>query len=149
MNDASVPPPSGPQSERKDIFEKCWKFNRARALQEAGLYIYFETFGGREGCGPSEMMLGPRKILMFGSNDYLDLTWDPRVKEAAAAAIHKYGTGCSGSRLLNGTLPIHVQLEEELAEFMGKEEAIVFGTGFQANYAVIAALGDRGRAHPV
>ena len=144
MNDASVPPPDGPQSDRKDIFEKCWKFNRARALQEAGLYIYFETFGGREGCGPSEMTLGDRKILMFGSNDYLDLTWDPRVKEAAAAAIHKYGTGCSGSRLLNGTLPIHVQLEEELAEFMGKEEAIVFGTGFQANYATIAALANEG-----
>src|SRR5262249_39486702 len=143
MNDASVPP-SSPRSERKDIFEKCWKFNRARALQEAGLYIYFETFGGREGCGPSEIRLGQRKILMFGSNDYLDLTWDPRVKEAAAEAIRRYGTGCSGSRLLNGTLPIHVQLEEELAEFMGKEEAIVFGTGFQANYAVIAALATEG-----
>src|SRR5262249_35224011 len=143
MNDASVPP-GGPRSERKDIFEKCWKFNRARALQEAGLYIYFETFAGREGCGPSEMMLGSRKILMFGSNDYLDLTWDPRVKEAATAAISKYGTGCSGSRLLNGTLPIHVQLEEELADFMGKEEAIIFGTGFQANYAVIAALATEG-----
>jgi 8-amino-7-oxononanoate synthase len=144
MNDAPVPQPNGAPSDRKDIFEKCWKFNRARALQEAGLYIYFETFGGREGCGPSEMMLGDRKILMFGSNDYLDLTWDPRVKEAAAAAIHKYGTGCSGSRLLNGTLPIHVQLEEELADFMGKEEAIVFGTGFQANYATIAALANEG-----
>ena len=144
MNDASVPPSSGPRSERKDILEKCWKFNRARALQEAGLYIYFETFSGRENCGPSEMMLGDRKILMFGSNDYLDLTWDPRVKEAAAAAIHKYGSGCSGSRLLNGTLPIHVQLEEELAEFMGKEDAIIFGTGFQANYAVIAALATEG-----
>jgi 8-amino-7-oxononanoate synthase len=144
MEDASVPPSSGPRSERRDIFEKCWKFNRARALQEAGLYVYFETFGGREGCGPSEVRLGSRKILMFGSNDYLDLTWDPRVKEAAAAAIRQYGTGCSGSRLLNGTLPIHVQLEEELAEFMGKEDAIVFGTGFQANYAVIAALATEG-----
>ncbi|HEY1938098.1 MAG TPA: aminotransferase class I/II-fold pyridoxal phosphate-dependent enzyme [Candidatus Angelobacter sp.] len=144
MNDASVPPRRDPRSERKDIFEKCWKFNRARALQEAGLYIYFETFGGREGCGPSETMLGSRKILMFGSNDYLDLAWDPRVKGAAAAAIRKYGTGCSGSRLLNGTLPIHVQLEEELAEFMGKEDAIIFGTGFQANYAVIAALATEG-----
>lgn len=144
MKDASVPPSNGPRSERRDIFEKCWKFNRARALQEAGLYVYFETFGGREDCGPSEVKLGSRKILMFGSNDYLDLTWDPRVKEAAAAAIRQYGTGCSGSRLLNGTLPIHVQLEEELAEFMGKEEAIVFGTGFQANYAAIAALATEG-----
>jgi 8-amino-7-oxononanoate synthase len=144
MNDASGPPPGSSPSERRDIFEKCWKFNRARALQEAGLYVYFETFGGREGCGPSEVRLGARKVLMFGSNDYLDLTWDPRVKEAAAEAIHQFGTGCSGSRLLNGTLPIHVQLEEELADFMGKEEAIVFGTGFQANYAVIAALATEG-----
>ncbi|HZS26409.1 MAG TPA: aminotransferase class I/II-fold pyridoxal phosphate-dependent enzyme [Candidatus Angelobacter sp.] len=144
MTDASVPPPSGSTTERRDIFEKCWKFNRARMLQEAGLYVYFETFGSREGCGPSEIRQGSRKILMFGSNDYLDLTWDPRVKEAATAAIRQYGTGCSGSRLLNGTLPIHVQLEEELAEFMGKEEAIVFGTGFQANYAVIAALATEG-----
>ena len=144
MKDASVPPPSGSPTERRDIFEKCWKFNRARMLQEAGLYVYFETFGSREGCGPSEIRQGSRKILMFGSNDYLDLTWDPRVKEAATAAIKQYGTGCSGSRLLNGTLPIHVQLEEELAEFMGKEEAIVFGTGFQANYAVIAALATEG-----
>lgn len=144
MKDASVPPPSGSSTERRDIFEKCWKFNRARMLQEAGLYVYFETFGSREGCGPSEIRMGSRKILMFGSNDYLDLTWDPRVKEAAMAAIRQYGTGCSGSRLLNGTLPIHVQLEEELADFMGKEEAIVFGTGFQANYAVIAALATEG-----
>ena len=144
MKDASVPPPNGSPTERRDIFEKCWKFNRARMLQEAGLYVYFETFGSREGCGPSEIRQGSRKILMFGSNDYLDLTWDPRVKEAAAAAIRQYGTGCSGSRLLNGTLPIHIQLEEELAEFMGKEEAIVFGTGFQANYAVIAALATEG-----
>lgn len=144
MKDASVPPPNGSPTERRDIFEKCWKFNRARMLQEAGLYVYFETFGSREGCGPSEIRQGSRKILMFGSNDYLDLTWDPRVKEAATAAIRQYGTGCSGSRLLNGTLPIHIQLEEELAEFMGKEEAIVFGTGFQANYAVIAALATEG-----
>ncbi|HKV93954.1 MAG TPA: aminotransferase class I/II-fold pyridoxal phosphate-dependent enzyme [Candidatus Angelobacter sp.] len=144
MTDASVPSPSGSPTERRDIFEKCWKFNRARMLQEAGLYVYFETFGSREGCGPSEIRQGSRKILMFGSNDYLDLAWDPRVKEAATAAIRQYGTGCSGSRLLNGTLPIHVQLEEELAEFMGKEEAILFGTGFQANYAVIAALATEG-----
>src|SRR5205807_2495288 len=114
---------------RRDIFEKCWNFNRARALQEAGLYLYFETFGTREGCGASEIMLGDRKILMFGSNDYLDLTNHPRVKEAAIEAVRQFGTGCSGSRLLNGTLHIHVRLEEELAEFVGKEAAIVLGTG--------------------
>jgi 8-amino-7-oxononanoate synthase len=144
MEDVVAPQPGHPRSNRKDIFEKCWNFNRARALQEAGLYLYFESFGSREGCGASEIMLGDRKILMFGSNDYLDLTNDPRVKEAAVAAIRKYGSGCSGSRLLNGTLDIHVQLEEELAEFVGKEASIVLGTGFQANYAVIAALAQQG-----
>jgi 8-amino-7-oxononanoate synthase len=144
MEDVVAPQPGHPRSNRKDIFEKCWNFNRARALQEAGLYLYFESFGSKEGCGASEIMLGNRKILMFGSNDYLDLTNDPRVKEAAVAAIRKYGSGCSGSRLLNGTLDIHVQLEEELAEFVGKEASIVLGTGFQANYAVIAALAQQG-----
>ena len=144
MADVSTAHTSPTSSKRRDVFEKCWNFNRARALQEAGLYLYFEVFGTREGCGASEIMLGDRKILMFGSNDYLDLTNDPRVKEAAIAAIHKYGTGCSGSRLLNGTLSIHVQLEEELADFVGKEAALVLGTGFQANYAVIAALAQEG-----
>src|SRR5258708_25387308 len=138
MKDSPASQPSGPRPERRDIFEKCWKFNRARALQQAGLYVYFETFGGREGCGPSEIMLGDRKILMFGSNDYLDLTCDPRVKEAAAAAIQQYGTGCSGSRLLNGTLSIHVQLEEELAELTGKVGGMVSGTAFERNYTVSA-----------
>src|SRR5258708_34412638 len=106
---ADVPPAHSPRasSNRRDVFEKCWNFNRARALQEAGLYLYFEVFGTRHGCGASEIMLGDRKILMFGSNDYLDLTNDPRVKQAATAAIREFGTGCSGSRLLNGTLSIH------------------------------------------
>jgi 8-amino-7-oxononanoate synthase len=144
MGDVSAAAPGHPNSNRRDIFEKCWNFNRARALQEAGLYLYFETFGTRNGCAASEITLGNRKILMFGSNDYLDLTNDQRVKEAATAAIRQYGTGCSGSRLLNGTLDIHVRLEEELAQFVGKEDAIVLGTGFQANYAVIAALAQEG-----
>jgi len=128
----------------KDIFEKCRKFNRAKELQASGLYMYFEVFGDREGCGPGEIRLAGKKVLMFGSNDYLDLSQDPRVKEAAAAAIIKYGTGCSGSPLLNGTLRIHVQLEEELADFSQKENCMLFGTGFQANYAVLGALAERG-----
>ena len=144
MEEVSAVRPSHPRPNRTDIFEKCWNFNRARALKEAGLYLYFEVFGSRHGCSDSEIMLGGRKILMFGSNDYLDLTNHPRVKEAAIAGIREFGTGCSGSRLLNGTLHIHVELEQELADFMGKEEAILFGTGFQANYAVIAALAQEG-----
>ena len=97
MEDVSSNGPSHPRSNRSDIFEKCWNFNRARALQEAGLYLYFEVFGARNGCGDSEVMLGNRKILMFGSNDYLDLTNHPQVKEAAIAAIGKSLAGASPS----------------------------------------------------
>jgi 8-amino-7-oxononanoate synthase len=88
--------------------------------------------------------MGKRKVLMFGSNDYLDLINHSKVKEAATTAIKKYGSGCSGSRLLNGTLDVHVKLEEELAAFVHKEAAIIFGTGFQANYATLSALTEKG-----
>jgi 8-amino-7-oxononanoate synthase len=127
-----------------DIFDKCRNFTRPSDLQAAGLYMYFEVFGDREGCGPGEVRIGKRKLLMFGSNDYLGLITHPKVKEAAAQAIKKYGSGCSGSRLLNGTLDLHVKLESELAEFVHKEAAIIFGTGFQANYATLSALTEKG-----
>jgi 8-amino-7-oxononanoate synthase len=131
-------------SGSNDIFEKCRNFTRPSDLQAAGLYMYFEVFGDREGCGPGEIRMGKRKVLMFGSNDYLDLITHPKVKEAAAQAIKKYGSGCSGSRLLNGTLDLHVKLENELAAFVRKESAIIFGTGFQANYATLSALTEKG-----
>jgi 8-amino-7-oxononanoate synthase len=131
-------------SASNDIFEKCRNFTRPSDLQNAGLYMYFEVFGEREGCGPGEVRMGKRKVLMFGSNDYLDLINHPKVKEAAIQAIKKYGSGCSGSRLLNGTLDIHVKLEEELAAFVHKEAALIFGTGFQANYATLSALTEKG-----
>ena len=131
-------------SASNDIFEKCRNFTRPSDLQAAGLYMYFEVFGEREGCGPGEVRMGKRKVLMFGSNDYLDLINHPKVKEAATTAIRKYGSGCSGSRLLNGTLDVHVKLEEELAAFVHKEAAIIFGTGFQANYATLSALTEKG-----
>ena len=127
-----------------DVFEKCRTFTRPADLQAAGLYMYFETFGDREGCAPGEVRRGDRRILMFGSNDYLDLITHPEVMEAAAGAAMKYGSGCSGSRLLNGTLDIHVKLEAELASFVRKDAAIIFGTGFQANYATLSALTDKG-----
>src|SRR5580765_2467453 len=127
-----------------DIFEKCRNFTRPGDLQAAGLYMYFEVFGDRDGCGPGEVRMGKRKVLMFGSNDYLDLITHPKVKEAAMGAIKKYGSGCSGSRLLNGTLDIHIKLEEELAAFVHKEAALIFGTGFQANYATLSALTEKG-----
>jgi 8-amino-7-oxononanoate synthase len=127
-----------------DIFDKCRRFTRPGDLQAAGLYMYFEVFGERDGCDPGEARLGKRKVLMFGSNDYLDLITHPKVKEAAAQAIRKYGSGCSGSRLLNGTLDLHVRLEAELAAFTRKEAAVIFGTGFQANYATLSALTEKG-----
>ncbi len=129
-----------------DIFEKCRAFTRPGELQQAGLYMYFETFGDREGCEPGEVRLGSSKVLMFGSNDYLDLITHPQVKEAAAQAVRKYGTGCSGSRLLNGTLDLHVKVEAELAAFVRKEAAMIFGTGFQANYATLSAITEKGDA---
>ncbi|MBZ5618288.1 MAG: aminotransferase class I/II-fold pyridoxal phosphate-dependent enzyme [Acidobacteriia bacterium] len=131
-------------SGSNDIFEKCRNFTRPSDLQSAGLYMYFEVFGDRDGCGPGEVRMGKRKVLMFGSNDYLDLITHPKVKEAAAQAIRKYGSGCSGSRLLNGTLDVHIQLESQLAAFVHKEAAIIFGTGFQANYAALSALTEKG-----
>jgi 8-amino-7-oxononanoate synthase len=131
-------------SGSNDIFEKCRNFTRPSDLQSAGLYMYFEVFGEREGCGAGEVRMGRRKILMFGSNDYLDLITHPKVKESAVSAVKKYGSGCSGSRLLNGTLDIHVRLEAELAEFVRKESALIFGTGFQANYATLSALTEKG-----
>jgi 8-amino-7-oxononanoate synthase len=140
---------SGISGKRKgsgsnDIFEKCRNFTRPGDLQAAGLYMYFEVFSDREGCGPGEVRMARRKVLMFGSNDYLDLITHPKVKEAAAQAVRKYGSGCSGSRLLNGTLDLHVKLEAELAAFVGKERALIFGTGFQANYATLSALTEKG-----
>src|SRR5579872_4720778 len=131
-------------SGSNDIFEKCRNFTRPGDLQAAGLYMYFEVFGDRDGCGAGEVRMGKRKVLMFGSNDYLDLITHPKVKEAAVQALKKYGSGCSGSRLLNGTLDLHVTLEHELAAFVHKEAAIIFGTGFQANYATLSALTEKG-----
>src|SRR5215471_16070187 len=127
-----------------DLFEKCRNFTRPGDLQAAGLYMYFEVFGDREGCGPGEVRMGNKKVLMFGSNDYLDLITHSKVKEAAVQAVKKYGSGCSGSRLLNGTLDMHVKLEHELAAFVHKEAAMIFGTGFQANYATLSALTEKG-----
>src|SRR2546425_1031582 len=132
----------------KDLFEKCSSFTRPADLQAAGLYMYFEVFGEHEGCGPGEIRMGNRKVLMFGSNDYLDLITHPKILEAATKALYKYGSGCSGSRLLNGTLDLHIKLEAELAALVRKDSAIIFGTGFQANYAALSALAEKGDVLP-
>ncbi len=120
-----------------DIFEKCFKFNAAKELQKAGVYPFFRVI---ESAQDPEVIINGRKMIMVGSNNYLGLTNHPKVKEAAIEAVKKYGTGCAGSRFLNGTLDIHVKLEEKLARFMRKEAALVFSTGFQVNLGVISAL---------
>lgn len=122
---------------RKDLFDKCKRFTKAREIMAAGLYPYFRII---ESAQEPEVIMNGRRMIMVGSNNYLGLTNDPRVKEAAIEAIKKYGTGCAGSRFLNGTLDIHVELEEKLARFMRKEAALVFSTGFQVNLGVISAL---------
>jgi len=124
-------------TETTDIFEKCFKFTTAKELQHAGLYPFFRII---ESAQDPEVILNGRKMIMVGSNNYLGLTNHPKVKEAAIEATRKYGTGCAGSRFLNGTLDIHVKLEEKLARFMRKESALVFSTGFQVNLGVISAL---------
>ncbi|MDP2755266.1 MAG: pyridoxal phosphate-dependent aminotransferase family protein [Nitrospirota bacterium] len=120
-----------------DIFDKCFRFNKAKSLISHGLYPYFRVI---ESAQDPEIIMNGRKMIMVGSNNYLGLTNHPKVKEAAIEAIKKYGTGCAGSRFLNGTLDIHVKLEEKLASFIRKESALIFSTGFQVNLGVISAL---------
>jgi 8-amino-7-oxononanoate synthase len=125
------------KKQMTDIFEKCFKFNAAKELQKAGVYPFFRMI---ESAQDPEVIMNGRRMIMIGSNNYLGLTNHPKVKDAAIEAVKKYGTGCAGSRFLNGTLDIHVKLEEKLARFMRKEAALVFSTGFQVNLGVISAL---------
>ncbi len=120
-----------------DIFEKCYNFTEARDAIASGLYPYFHALHTAQ---DTEVVMDGRRIIMIGSNNYMGLTNDPRTKKAAAEALEQYGTGCSGSRFLNGTLKLHEQLEAELAEFFGKEAALTFSTGFQTNLGVITAV---------
>lgn len=108
---------------------------------ERGVYPYFREIDSAQ---DTEVMMDGKKVLMFGSNSYMGLTHDQRIIDAAIAATRKYGTGCAGSRLLNGTLDIHVELEKELADFVGKDEALCFSTGFTVNEGVIPQLAGRG-----
>jgi 8-amino-7-oxononanoate synthase len=120
-----------------NIFEKCAGFTKAREFMSIGMYPYFRVI---ESAQDPEVTLNGKQMIMVGSNNYLGLTNHPEVKEAAIEAVRKYGSGCAGSRFLNGTLDIHVKLEEKLAKFMRKEAALVFSTGFQVNLGVISAL---------
>jgi len=120
-----------------ELFDKCYSFTRAKETMKTGYYPYFIPFTDTEG---TEVTLDGRRLIMIGSNNYLGLTTHPKVREAAIDAVRKYGTSCTGSRFLNGTLKLHTQLEEELADFVGKEAALVFSTGYQTNVGTISAL---------
>ncbi len=124
-----------------DIFTKCGEFTDARLAQAAGLYPYFLPLEDTEG---TEVVIDGRRILMIGSNNYLGLTTDPRVRQASIDAVARYGTSCTGSRFLNGTLKIHQELEQRLAAFVGKPSALVFSTGYQVNLGTISCLVGRG-----
>ncbi len=124
-----------------DLFDKCKKFTTHNEVKEAGLYPYFQAISSEQ---DTEVIINGKKVLMLGSNSYLGLTVHPKVKEAAIKAIEKYGTGCAGSRFLNGTLDIHEELEERLADFVNKESALLFSTGFQSNLGAIAGLMEKG-----
>ncbi len=120
--------------------EKFSKYREPQKFIEAGIYPYFREIDSHQ---DTEVTMDGKKVLMFGSNSYMGLTYDKRIVEAAIKAIEKYGTGCAGSRFLNGTLDLHVQLEHELAEFVGKDDALVYSTGFTVNSGVISCLTGR------
>ena len=121
-----------------DIFEKCAQAAEYESgLKESGHYFLFRKL---ESPQDSEVVVNGKRVIMIGSNNYLGLTNHPRVKEAAIKAIEKYGTGCAGSRFLNGNLDIHEELEKKLARFLRKEAALVFATGYQTNLGAISAL---------
>jgi 8-amino-7-oxononanoate synthase len=119
------------------LLRKVRQFKDAERVKAAGLYPYFRPISSAQ---DTEVLMDGRRVVMMGSNSYLGLTTHPEVKEAAKRATDKYGSGCAGSRFLNGTLDIHLELERELAGFVEKEAAIVYSTGFQTNLGVISAL---------
>ena len=120
-----------------DIFMKCTEYTTANDVRETGLYPYFIPLTNNEG---TEALIGDHHLIMIGSNNYLGLTVHPKVREAAMDAISVYGTSCTGSRFLNGTLELHLELERRLADWVGVERALVFSTGYQVNVGTISAL---------
>lgn len=122
------------------LTDKLYRFDAARNTRAAGIYPYFRAI---ESDQDTEVLINGKKVLMFGSNAYLGLTNHPKVKEAAIEATKKYGSGMAGSRFLNGTLDIHIELEKKLAKFVGKEDAIVYSTGFNVNQGVVSCITGR------
>jgi 8-amino-7-oxononanoate synthase len=124
----------------KKLHDKIAQFKDAAMIREKGLYPYFRPI---ESGQDTEVIIDNKRVLMFGSNSYLGLTNHPKIKEASKRAIDKYGTGCAGSRFLNGTLDIHIELERRLATYVGKEAAVLFSTGFQVNLGVLSCITGR------
>ncbi len=125
----------------KDVFSKCKEFNEPKQVQDLGLYPYFRTIEATLG---NQVICGGRRKIMIGSNNYLGLANDERVLEAAQAAVRKYGSGCTGSRFLNGNIRLHEQLEEELANYLQREAVLLFSTGFFVNQGALTALLEEG-----
>ena len=121
----------------KDLFEKCGKPSLAKELKEKGVYPYFHALESRQDV---EVIMEGKRRIMLGSNNYLGLTTDPEIIEAGIKAFERYGSGCSGSRFLNGTLEMHLELEAELAKFLRKDGVVTFSTGFQSNLGIISAI---------
>ncbi|HNQ89647.1 MAG TPA: aminotransferase class I/II-fold pyridoxal phosphate-dependent enzyme [Verrucomicrobiota bacterium] len=139
---ASPPEGTGPRrSGTPRLLDKVRSYRSAAQVRALGLYPYFRTISSAQ---DTEVIINGRKVLMLGSNSYLGLTNHPKIKEAAQAAVAKYGTGCAGSRFLNGTLDIHLELEQALARLVRKEAVLLYSTGFQVNLGVISALVGRG-----
>jgi len=120
--------------------EKLSAYDAPQKVMQAGIYPYFRAIESEQ---DTVVVINGKKVLMFGSNSYLGLTNHPKVKEAAIAAIRKYGTGCAGSRFLNGTLDIHIELEEKLARLVKKDGALCYSTGFQVNLGVVSIIAGR------
>jgi 8-amino-7-oxononanoate synthase len=135
--------PAAKEDRVKDLFEKCFAYTAADDLKATGFYPYFLPLEDTEG---TEVVIKGHRLLMLGSNNYLGLTTHPKVRQAAIDAVRHYGTSCTGSRFLNGTLALHHELEGRLARFVGKEAALVFSTGMQVNLGVISSLVGRGDA---
>ena len=124
----------------KKLHQRIAQFQDANMIREKGLYPFFRPI---ESGQDTEVVINNQRVLMFGSNSYLGLTNHPKIKEASKKAIDKYGTGCAGSRFLNGTLDIHIELENRLASYVGKEAAVLFSTGFQVNLGVLSCITGR------
>lgn len=131
------------ETARADIFEKCYSFQAANIVRAAGVYPYFHPIQSAPG---DEVVVDGQKCIMIGSNNYLGLVNHPKVKEAASNAVKKYGSGCTGSPFLNGTLDLHLELQDKLAKFVNAEAALVFSTGFQTNLGTISALAGKNDA---